>query len=132
MGQWAGDPPKDREEWWWMRARLLLVGERDAKLWRLPQWLEVPRHGAQWDVSQLRRRSGVCRCSTIWRRLPWRSRCGRPREEALNKVTEDATADDGELSPQLLDENMQKYKEMLSSLALRNATEEEYWKTRGI
>ena len=48
------------------------------------------------------------------------------REEALKKVTEDAMADEGELSPQLLDENRQKYNEMLSSLALRDATEEEY------
>ena len=34
-------------------------------------------------------------------------------------------ADEGELSPQVVDANRQKYKEMLSSLALRDATEEE-------
>ena len=46
------------------------------------------------------------------------------REEALKKVTEEAMADEGELSPQVVDANRQKYKEMLSSLALRDATEE--------
>ena len=54
------------------------------------------------------------------------------REEALKKVTEEAMADEGELSPQVVDANRQKYKEMLSSLALRDATEEEYRKARGI
>ena len=54
------------------------------------------------------------------------------REEALKKVTEDTMIDEGELSPQVLDANRQKYKEMLSSLALRDATEEEYRKARGI
>ena len=33
-------------------------------------------------------------------------------------------ADEGELSPQVVDANRQKYKEMLSSLALRDTTEE--------
>ena len=41
-------------------------------------------------------------------------------------------ADEGELSPQVLDANRQKYKEMLSNLALREATEEEYRKTRWV
>ena len=40
--------------------------------------------------------------------------------------------DEGELSPQVLDANRQKYKEMLSSLAVRDATEEEYRKYKGI
>ena len=54
------------------------------------------------------------------------------REEALTKVTEEKMTDEGELSPQVLDANRQKYKEMLSSLALRDATEEEYRKAGGI
>ena len=54
------------------------------------------------------------------------------REEALKKVSEEAMADEGELSPQVVDANRQKYKDMLSSLALRDATEEEYRKTRGV
>ena len=54
------------------------------------------------------------------------------REEALKKVTDDAMADEGELSSQVLDANGRKYKEMLSSLAMRDATEEEYRKTSGI
>ena len=53
-------------------------------------------------------------------------------EEALKKVSEEAMADEGELSPQVVDANRQKYKDMLSSLALRDATEEEYLKTRGV
>ena len=58
--------------------------------------------------------------------------CTTAREGALKKVTKDAVADERELSPQVLDANRQKYKEMLSSLAVRDATEEEYRKTRGI
>ena len=52
------------------------------------------------------------------------------REEALKKVTEDTMADERELSPQWLDANRQKYKKMLSRLAVRDATEEEYRKAR--
>ena len=40
--------------------------------------------------------------------------------------------DEGELSPKALDSNRQKYKEMMSSLAVRDATEEEYRKARGM
>ena len=32
-----------REWWWWMRARLGFVSGRGVKLWRLHQWLGVPR-----------------------------------------------------------------------------------------
>ena len=41
-------------------------------------------------------------------------------------------ADDGELSTQVLDANRQKYKEMMSSLVLRDATEEDYRKANGM
>ena len=54
------------------------------------------------------------------------------REEALKKVSEEAMTDECELSPQVVDANRQKYKDMLSSMALRDATVEEYRKTRGV
>ena len=54
------------------------------------------------------------------------------REEALKKVSEEAMTDECELSPQVVDANRQKYKDILSSLALRAATEEEYRKNRGV
>ena len=54
------------------------------------------------------------------------------REEALKKVSEEAMADEGELSPQVVDANRQKYKDMLSSFALRDATEEDYRETREV
>ena len=41
-------------------------------------------------------------------------------------------ADEGELSTQVWDANMQKYKEMMSSLVLRDATEEEYRRAKGM
>ena len=41
-------------------------------------------------------------------------------------------ADEGELSTQVLDANRQKYKEMMSSLVLRDAMEEEYRKAKGM
>ena len=44
-------------------------------------------------------------------------------EKALKKVTKETMVDDGELSPQVLDSNRQKYKEMMSSLIVRDATE---------
>ena len=48
------------------------------------------------------------------------------RDAELQKVTESMMVDEGELSPKVLDSNMQKYKEMMSSLAVRDAAEEEY------
>ena len=54
------------------------------------------------------------------------------REEALKKVVEEAMTDEGMLSPQVVDSNRRKYQELLSSLALRDATEVEYRKARGI
>jgi len=54
------------------------------------------------------------------------------REEALKKVVEEAMADEGELSPQVVDSNRRKHHELLTSLSLRDATEEEYRKARGI
>ena len=47
------------------------------------------------------------------------------REDALKKVVEDAMADEGELSPQVVDSNRRKYQELLTSLALMDAAEEE-------
>ena len=52
------------------------------------------------------------------------------REEALKKVTWDTMVDEGSLSPKVLDSNRQTYKEMMSSLAVMDATEEEYRKTK--
>ena len=52
------------------------------------------------------------------------------REEALKQITEDMMADEDELSPKVLDVNRQRYKEMKSSLALIDATEEEYRKAK--
>ena len=45
------------------------------------------------------------------------------REEALKNITEYMMTDKGAVSPQALDANRQKYKELLSSLAVRDATE---------
>ena len=46
------------------------------------------------------------------------------RGDALKKLTAELMADEGELSPKVLDANRLKYKEMMSSLALGDATEE--------
>ena len=54
------------------------------------------------------------------------------REEALKKVMEEAMADERELPTRVVDENRQKYKDMLSSVAVRDATEEDYRKARGV
>ena len=54
------------------------------------------------------------------------------REEALKNVTAESMTDEGELSTQVLDANRQKYKEMMSSLVLRDATEEEYRRAKGM
>ena len=54
------------------------------------------------------------------------------REEALKNVTEESMADDDELLTQVLDANRQKYKEMVSSFVLRDGTEEEYRKAKGM
>ena len=54
------------------------------------------------------------------------------REEALKNVTKETMGDEGYLSPQVLDSNQQKYKEVMSSLTLRDATEEEYRKAKGM
>ena len=54
------------------------------------------------------------------------------REEALKKVMEEARKDEGELPMRVVDENRQKYKDMLSNVAVRDATEEDYRKARGV
>ena len=54
------------------------------------------------------------------------------REEALKKVMEEVRTDEGELPIRVLDDNRQKYTEMLSNVAARDAAEEDYRKTRGI
>ena len=54
------------------------------------------------------------------------------REEALKKVMEEAKTDEGELPTKVLDDNRQKYKYMLSNVAVRDATEEDYRKARGV
>ena len=54
------------------------------------------------------------------------------REEALKKVMEESRTDDGELPIKVMDENRQKYKDMLSNVAVRDATEENYRKARGV
>ena len=54
------------------------------------------------------------------------------REEALKKVMEEARADEGKLPMRVVDENRQKYKDMLSNVAVRDATEEDYRKARGV
>ena len=53
------------------------------------------------------------------------------REEALKNVTEDMVADEDEVSSKVLDVNRQKCKEMMSSLTVREATEEGYRKAKG-
>ena len=45
------------------------------------------------------------------------------REDALRMVTTEKAADEDEISPNVLDADRQKYKEMMCSLALRDATE---------
>ena len=44
------------------------------------------------------------------------------REEALKKVMEEVRTDEGELPTKVLDDNRQKYKDMLSNVAVRDAT----------
>ena len=54
------------------------------------------------------------------------------REEALKKVMEEVRSDEGELPVGELDGKRQRYVEMLSNVAARDAKEEEYRKARGI
>ena len=54
------------------------------------------------------------------------------REEALKKVMEEARTDEGEVPMRVPDENRQRYKDMLASVAVRDATEEDYRKTKGV
>ena len=54
------------------------------------------------------------------------------REEALKKVMEEVRSDEGDLPTGVLDDNRQRYTEMLSNVAARDAAEEDYRKARGI
>ena len=54
------------------------------------------------------------------------------REEALKKVMEEVRSDEGDLPTGVLDDNRQRYTEMLSNVAARDAAEEDYRKSRGI
>ena len=50
----------------------------------------------------------------------------------MKKVTEEVRTDEGELPMKALYDNRQKYKDMLSNVAARDATEEDYRKARGV
>ena len=54
------------------------------------------------------------------------------REEALKEVMDEARTDEGEVPMKALDENRQRYKDMLANVAARDATEEDYRKARGV
>ena len=133
MGQWAGGPPKDKR-----RVVLdegpLRVGRRERREdeegeddeSRIP----VARTtGTEGEVGRQSAEKGE-RGAPVFKDMEeptvevvvWTT----AREEALKKVTAESMADEGELSTQVLDANRQKYKEMISSLVLRDATEEEY------
>ena len=54
------------------------------------------------------------------------------REEELKKVMEEVRSDEGDLPTGVLDDNRQRYTEMLSNVAARDAAEEDYRKASGI
>ena len=139
MGQWAGGPPNDR--------RRVVVDEGPSRVGRrerredekgeddessipVERNAEVesvagPQTGGKEELAvpvfdDMKEQTVEI---ALWTKV---------REEALKKVTKEAMADEGELSPQVVDANSQKYKDMLSSLALRDATEEEYRKARWV
>ena len=128
MGQWAGGTPNDK--------RMVVVDEGTVGVSRrerreVAETTPVVRSTEAWIVVGRKSAEKEERVTPVFDDMEiavWTT----AREEALKKVTEDAMTDEGELSPQMLDGNRQKYKEMLSSLALMDATEEEYRKTSGI
>ena len=54
------------------------------------------------------------------------------REEALKKVMEEARTDEGEVPMKALDENRQRYKDMLANVAAKDATEEIIGRPEGL
>ena len=139
MGQWAGGPPKDK--------RRVVVDEGPPRVGRRERRedekgeddessIQVERNTEVGSVAGRQTGEKEERAGPVFDDMEeptveiavWTT----AREEALKKVTEEAVADEGELSPQVVDANRQKYKEMVSSLALRDATEEEYRKARGV
>ena len=130
LGQWAGGPPKDK--------RRVVVDEGKARVDRRERREDekgdddrprVPEERSAKVASAARRQTEEKK----ERAVPVFDDTEEPtveiavwttaREEALKKVSETAIEDEAELSPQV-DENRQKYKDMLSSLAMRDATEE--------
>ena len=138
-GQWGSGPPKDK--------RRVVVDEGQTRVDRRERREEekgeddksrTPEERSTEVASTARRQSEESKA----REVPVFDDMEEPtaeiavlttaREEGLKKVSEKVLEDGGELSPQVVDENRQKYKDMLSSLAMRDAAEEEYRKTRGV
>ena len=130
IGQWASGPPKDK--------RRVVVDEGQARDDRRERREEengeddksrTPEERSTEVASTARRQSEESKS----REVPLFDDMDEPtveiavwttaREEALTKVSEKVLEDGGELSPKVVDENRQKYKDMLSSLAKRDATE---------
>ena len=122
MGQWAGGPPKDK--------RRVVVDEGPSMVRRLERREDEKREDDESRITVVRNTevgsvAGRQTEENEERSGPVFDYMEEPtleiavwttaREEALKKVTEEAMADEGELSPQVVDANRQKYKEMLSS-----------------
>ena len=124
MGQWAGGPPNDR-------SRVVVEeGPVEARRNARPETVTTTPVARSTDVE---REEGPRSADKTERGTPVFEDMDEPtveivmwtttREEALKKVTKESMVEEGEFSPQVLDSNRQKYKEMMSSLTVRDATE---------
>ena len=125
MGQWAGGPPNDR------RRVVVEEGPVEVRRKARPEAVTTTPVARSTDVE---REEGQRSADKTERGTPVFEDMEEPtveivmwtttREEALKKVTKETMVDEGELSPHVLDSNRQKYKEMMSSLTVMDATEE--------
>jgi len=132
MGQWGAGPPRDKRR---VVAEAGSLRRREGE-----KGEDEPKTGVERRpevASAVGRQEGEG-----WQSVPTFEDMEEPmveiavwttaREEALKKVMEEARSDEGELSVGVLDGNRQRYVEMLSNVAARDAKEEEYRKARGI
>ena len=126
MGQWAGGPPKDKRR---VVVNEAVVRRREDEKGEDESKTVVETAGHQAE-------------GTEWQTGPTFEDIEEPmveiavwttaREEALKKVMEEARTDEGEVPMRVLDENRQRYKDILANVAARDATEEDYRKIIGV
>ena len=133
LGQWAGGPPKDKRrvvvDEGLARRREDEKGNDESKtvVERSVEVVSAAGHQAEGTEGQ-----AVPTFEDMEEPMVEIAVWTTAREEALNKVMDEARTDEGEVPMKALDENRQRYKDMLANVAAKDATEEIIGRPEGL